>query len=238
MKKKTKKQTKSKGKTPTAKLPDRMKFQPEGRGISPDEPPEVFDPNFPGRKAPTEQWLIDRDFIWKIKDLPTFLMELKVIIKYWTFYDNPNLFGHYAIRITWEIFQRGEQLRQEYLEQHPELIIRPLINDLYEMESWQFDAERAVREETLKELPLDFSREPITLKKFIEKALRINRARNENLRRQLSKYKSKGDIEYPPEAGTAKEGQSKRYKPEDLLTHYKQWRVIKPDLPPFDVTPR
>ena len=139
------KKTKPKGKIPTAKLPDRQNFQPEGRAVFPDEPPEsTFDPNFPGRKAPFEQWMIDREFIWKIKDLPTFLKELKVVIKYWTFYDNPKLFGGFAIRITWEIFQKGERLRQDYLKQHPETNIRPLTNDLYEMESWRFDAERVI----------------------------------------------------------------------------------------------
>lgn len=93
--------------------------------------------------------------------------------------------------------------------------------------------ERAIRKETLKGLPPDLPREPITLKTFIQIALGMVRAKNEKLRTLLSKYKSLGDIKYPPEVGNAKPGQAKRYKPEDLYCCYKKWREDIPTLPPF-----
>jgi len=82
-----------------------------------------------------------------------------------------------------------------------------------------------------KEVPKELPREPITLREFIEIALGIYRARNTNLRRRLSKYKTTGRIEYPNEVGKANRGHSKRYNATDLYFCYKQWRQDMPSLP-------
>lgn len=116
----------------------------EHRALEPfiNEAQTVFDPEFPEKQRPPKQQLIDREFLYhEVKDLGAFVAALTNILPFWM--KHHHWFRDAATRMTFNIHQRSEPLRQEYNRAH-NANISPMPNNLFEMEAWRFDVERAI----------------------------------------------------------------------------------------------